>query len=137
MLDCSSGRYTVDRFATDYNTKCSRFNSKYWCRGTEAIDAFTQNWTRECNWVVPPPNLISRAIRKFCDDKAEGTLVVPLWTSAPYWVLLHKTDNNCMYFVKNKQILTHENLIVTGRGNNGAFANTPLKFKMVAFRIRF
>ena len=43
MLDSYWGKHTVDRFATDYNTKCTRFNSKYWCKGTEAIDAFTLN----------------------------------------------------------------------------------------------
>lgn len=36
--------YTVERFATHYNIKCERFNSIYWCPGTEAVDAFTQIW---------------------------------------------------------------------------------------------
>jgi hypothetical protein len=39
ILDQLWGRHTVDRFATDYNTKCKRFNSKYWCQNTEAVDS--------------------------------------------------------------------------------------------------
>ena len=42
-LDALWGTNTVDRFATDYNSKCIRFNSKCWCKCTEAINAFTQN----------------------------------------------------------------------------------------------
>ena len=29
ILDQLWSKHTVDRFATDYNTKCKRFNSKY------------------------------------------------------------------------------------------------------------
>ena len=39
-LDRLWSAHTVDRFATDYNTKCRRFNSKFWCKCTEAVDAF-------------------------------------------------------------------------------------------------
>ncbi|CAG2245831.1 unnamed protein product [Mytilus edulis] len=38
------GICTVDRFDTHYNSQCERFNSKVWCPGTEAVDAFTQFW---------------------------------------------------------------------------------------------
>jgi len=41
------GTFTFDRFAADYNTKCKKFNSKFWCRGTAGIDAFKQDWTHE------------------------------------------------------------------------------------------
>ena len=44
MLDFCWDKHTVDRFATDYGTKCTRFNSKYWYKGTEAVDAVTENF---------------------------------------------------------------------------------------------
>ena len=37
ILDQLWGRHTVDRFATEYNTKCKRFISKYWCQNTETL----------------------------------------------------------------------------------------------------
>ena len=43
------GPYTIDRFADHLNTKLPRFNSRYWCPGTEAVDAFTCNWGRDLN----------------------------------------------------------------------------------------
>ena len=38
------GPFAVDRFATWYNTKCVRFNSRFWNPGSEGVDAFTENW---------------------------------------------------------------------------------------------
>ncbi|VDI69597.1 Hypothetical predicted protein [Mytilus galloprovincialis] len=117
-LDNIWGIHTVDRFATDYNTKCTRFNSKFWCNCTEAVDAFKQNWKGENNWVVPPPNLVCKVIRKFLEDEANGTLVVPFWKSAPYWVLLCESNGNFKRFINNKKFLTEENSVITGRGLN-------------------
>lgn len=57
------GPHTIDRFASFYNCKLNRFNSKYWCPSAEAVDAFTQNWIGENNWLVPPVSLIIRTIK--------------------------------------------------------------------------
>jgi hypothetical protein len=45
---------TIDRFANFNNKKLNRYNSLYWNPGSEAIDAFSQNWQFENNWLVPP-----------------------------------------------------------------------------------
>ena len=61
-LDTIWGPHTVDRFASDYNTKCSRFNSRFWCVGSEAVDAFTVHWNGDINWLCPPVSLVTRVI---------------------------------------------------------------------------
>ena len=58
-LDCLWGPYSVDRFADASNAQLPRFNSRYWNKDTEAVDAFTVNWAGENNWVCPPVYLIS------------------------------------------------------------------------------
>ena len=35
--------FDVDRMTCSYNTRLPRFNSKFWCPGTEAVDCFTQD----------------------------------------------------------------------------------------------
>lgn len=65
------GVHTVDRFATHYNKKCVRFNSKYWCPNTECVDVLNACWNGENNWLVPPPNLVTKAINKLVADKAK------------------------------------------------------------------
>ena len=52
----------MDRFASSYNTKVSRFISRFYKPGTEAVDAFTQNPDGENNWILPPVSQISRVI---------------------------------------------------------------------------
>lgn len=82
------GPFTVDRFATHYNAKCLRFNSRFWVPGTEAVDAFKQCWRGERNWIVPPPNRIMESIKKIKYERCCGTIVVPKWKSAPFWSMI-------------------------------------------------
>lgn len=137
-LNQNWGPHTVDRFATDYNTTCSIFNTKHWCPGTLGIDAFNRQWGKENNWIVPPPSDISRCIHKIIQDKADSTLFVPLWVSAPYWPLLHKVNGNVVEFesfIKDSKILP-STVIKKGRGRNGMFGKST-DFRMLAMKIRF
>ncbi|VDI69108.1 Hypothetical predicted protein [Mytilus galloprovincialis] len=90
FMDNLWGPYTVDRFANFANSKLKRFNSKFWNPGSEAIDAFTQNWKNENNWIVPPIDLVSKSINHLVLCKAEGTLIVPKWPSSSFWTLLFR-----------------------------------------------
>ena len=49
---------TVDRFADNKNAKASRFNSRFWCQGTQGVDAFSRDWSNENNHLAPPIHLI-------------------------------------------------------------------------------
>ena len=64
-LELLWGPHDADRFAYDYNAKCTYFDSKFWCPGTSGIDAFTVNWEGKNNWLVSPPTLIPKVINKF------------------------------------------------------------------------
>lgn len=88
MLDGMFGPHTIDRFADANNTQLIRFNSRYWSPGSEAVDAFTVNWAGENNWLCPPIGLIPRVIRYMQVCRAHGTLIVPMWESAPFWPIL-------------------------------------------------
>ena len=48
------GPFTIDRFANQKNAKTPRYNALFWNPQCEAVDAFTQDWSNETNWVVPP-----------------------------------------------------------------------------------
>lgn len=130
------GVHTVDRFATHYNKKCVRFNSKYWCPNTECVDAFIACWKGENNWLVPPPNLITKAINKLVADKAKATLIVPEWKSAPFWPILYD-GKKFKSFVLSWEYLPEKRLITHGKSKKSVFDKFPLDFKMVAFNIKF
>ena len=46
---------------------------------------FLPDWSGESCWLVPPVSLISRAICRAQLCSAGGTIVIPMWKSAPFW----------------------------------------------------
>ena len=60
FISAKLGITTIDRFADPWNTKCSRFNSRFYWEQAEATDSFTQDWSQTENWLCPPIYLISR-----------------------------------------------------------------------------
>ncbi|MCG7878431.1 MAG: hypothetical protein N0C90_19185 [Candidatus Thiodiazotropha endolucinida] len=103
----------------------------------EAVNGLDQNWSNEINWVVPPPKLILKCIRKIEGEKANGTIIVPLWKSAPYWTELHDSSGSFKKFVVDSFLLPTQNVIQKGYGNNGIFEREYLSFRMLALKIRF
>lgn len=136
-IDNTWGRHTVDRFASNLNNHCVRFNSRFWCPGTEGVDAFDQCWSEDCNWIVPAPRDVLRVLAKLENDKAKGSVVLPLWKSAPFWPVLQPYDNGFAHFVKEYRLLPQYNVIAQGNGNNGIFGKNPLPFQLMAVRIDF
>jgi len=70
FLEEKWGTFSIDRFANFDNTKCDRFNSRYKVPGTEAVDAFTQDWRFEHNLFVPPVGSLIRV-----SDNYKGSIV--------------------------------------------------------------
>jgi hypothetical protein len=63
FIDNLWGKHTIDRFASSMNCKTDRFNSLFWNPGSDAVDAFTENWFGKYNWLVPLIYLVVRAIK--------------------------------------------------------------------------
>ena len=137
-FDLKWGPHDVDRFATHYNTQCLRFNSKIWCPGTEAIDAFGQSWQSDINWLVPPHSQAAKVVNKMVFEKAQGTLILPEWKSAPYWPLICSSKDIFKEFITDIiDYLPCNKAIVKGAGKNGIFSECPLNFRMLALKVRF
>ncbi len=137
ILEQKWGPYSIDRFASYYNKKTVRFNSKYWNPGAEAIDAFTQNWAQENNWLVPPICLLPRVIMHLLQCKAEATLVCPEWRSAPFWTLLFPDGMNTREEVFDVLSFDHRfPLLEKGRGPNGKFVQNITYSRILAIRFK-
>ena len=104
-IDQLWGPHTIDRFANNLNTQLPRFNSRFWCPGTEAVDTFTCDWRHEVNWACPPSHLISRTIRHAAKTCSRGTLIVPAWPSAPFWPVLYPNGCEEASFIKETMLL--------------------------------
>ena len=138
MLQCEWGPRTVDGFACSYNAKVSRYNSRFYQPGTEAVNTFTQNWDGENNWILPPVSQISRVIAHAGACKAVGTLVIPMWKSSYFWLLLCEDGRHWNAFVRDWVTLPKfKNLFIKGKAKNHVFGSKDLSFSVVALRLNF
>jgi len=71
------GTFIIDRFANGNITKLTWFNSKFSDPLTEGVEAFTFDWSRDNNWLVPPVSLIAHTIKHIQLSKTVGTLLLP------------------------------------------------------------
>jgi hypothetical protein len=85
IIDHLWGPHTIDRFATVHNRQLVRFNSERHEPQTESVDAFTQDWSKDVNWLNPPWRLLPRVIDTLIRIPAPATLLVPVWPSQSWW----------------------------------------------------
>ncbi|KXZ75678.1 hypothetical protein TcasGA2_TC034501 [Tribolium castaneum] len=84
------GQPEVDLFASKINAKCRDYISWHRDPDSMAVDAFTVSWSCFFFYAFPPFSLILRTINKIITDEARGILIVPKWTSQPWYPLLSK-----------------------------------------------
>ena len=99
VTDSSWGPHTIDSFVTQHNALLSRFHSRFWVPGYEAIDTFTTNLENELNWWMPPLYLVCQTVSHASQWQAKGTLVVPAWKSAPYWPVICPDGHHLAGFI--------------------------------------
>ena len=137
QLDHRWGPHTIDRFATHYNTQLPRFNSRFWNPGTEGVDAFTCDWSKDMNWLCPPVFLIPRVLRHASKCHARGTLVVPEWPSAPFWPIIFPTAGTPASFITDSVVLDKADLLLhPGRTGANLFHGEP-NTNFIALQISF
>ncbi|CAH3184261.1 unnamed protein product [Porites lobata] len=52
------------------------------------VYAFSQDWSCDNNWIVPPATVVGKVLNHMRESKAVGTLIVPMWKSSYFWPLL-------------------------------------------------
>lgn len=88
IIDSFKVTPTIDLFANRNNCKVNRFIS--WQPDPFALcfDTFLQYVDNEIFWAFPPFNLITKFLRKVQLEELEGVLVVPSWSTQPFFSLL-------------------------------------------------
>ena len=103
------GKPTIDLFASRLNNKCLKYVAFQPDPFAFATDAFTLDWENEdLSYIFPPFCLIGRILQKIDFDKANVIMVVPYWTTQPWWSKLLRLLTTCpLSFYRNKQTLRH------------------------------
>ena len=60
---------------------------RFFQTGCVAVDAFSQDWEHDNDWICPPVCPLIRAVRHVELCKARGTVILPLWRSSCFWTL--------------------------------------------------
>ena len=84
IAEAKWGSHSVDRFVNHANAQLAGFYSRFWCTGTEGVNAFSVPWAGENNWLVLPIFVIARVLNHLASFGGRGTLVVPAWPPAPF-----------------------------------------------------
>jgi hypothetical protein len=95
--------------ATVHNRQLVRLNSERHEPRTGAVDAFSQDWTADVNWLNPPWRLLPHVIDKLIREPARATLLVPLWPSQPWWPRLVSVASSVLLLPSNARVFRHGN----------------------------
>ena len=125
------GPHSVDRFANHENTQLPHFNSRFWCPGTEVVDAFSVSWAGENNWLV----LIPRVLNHMVALGGRATLVVRAWPSAPFWPLIFTDGGLSPIFSDFFEIPMGNDVFVLGNYKNALFGSH--NFRSAVLFLRF
>ena len=137
FMDSIWGPHTIDRFANYRNKKTERFNSRFWNPGSEAVDAFSQDWKLDNNWLVPPINLVAKSILHLKMCKASGTLIVPKWPSSSFWTLIFKMNLEYQpYVIEVLEFSPNQNIFVHGNNKNALLGAPDFSSEILAIRLR-
>ena len=105
---------------------------------TEQVDAFTADWSGEVNWILPPPYLVPKVIQHMRYGGEDGTLIVPLWPSAPWWPLL--TVNGCYpqsWILDWMDLPLKDDMFIPATAESGLFGLGIPSYWVLALRICF
>ena len=91
QLDQMFGPHTVDRFASVSTALLPTYNSRFADPCSAGVDALGQSdWGGENNWVNPPFRLIPRVLDVIEAQRADATVIAPMWPGQP-WMRLRNT----------------------------------------------
>ena len=137
-LHVMCGPHTVDRFADHNNHQLLRFISRCWNPGSEAVDAFTVDWSTENNRWCLPVNLVPRVVAHAQMCTAYGTLIVPEWQSSPFWPVLHPAPEQfAMSVVAIQESPLSESLILPGLSGSSLFHSSLPNTRVLALQCNF
>ena len=130
------GPHEVDRMAAAGNALLPRFNSRWRCRSTEAVDCFTQDWAGVNNWVCPPFSLVEQVLRHIRMCEAEATIIVPCWEHAAWWPLIRQGASWAPCVVGSWYLPSEGDVFVPAHGE-AMMGNQQHNFDVVALRVSF
>lgn len=130
-LEARYGPHDIDLFATNNNAQLSRFFSRFYCPGSEGVDALAHDWRGLNCYGNPPydPDLLLAVVQKLRTEQVAATLVVPYWTAQAWWQQLMEIAVDLVFLPQDTR------LFAPGRGGSAQFLPPP-RWQVVAVRVQ-
>ena len=80
----------IDLFASRLNNQLPAYVSYKPDPNAYAVDAFSLDWSKLQICAFPPFSCISQCVQKIKTDKVEGILVIPHWSTQPFYSKIMK-----------------------------------------------
>ena len=111
---------------------------RFFQTGCVVVDAFSQDWGHDNDWICPPVCLLIRVVKHMELCKARGAVILPLWKSSCLWTLFCRDGVQRNSFVIDWVFLPKfPGLFIRGKARNSLFGSRPLDFDAIALRIDF
>ena len=105
-IERKMGKCTIDLFASSCNHKLERYVSFIPDDKACAVNAFSISWSNEINYLFPPFSVLGRCLQKIVEDRAEGIVVCPIFTTQTFFPqLLHLISGQCYILPKVDKLL--------------------------------
>ena len=82
------GQPDIDLFASRLNVQVETYVSWKPHPKAKSVDAFTVDWSQFFFSAFPPFCFISRCVQEIIQDRATGILIIPKWTTQPYFTVV-------------------------------------------------
>ena len=84
--------------------------------------------------MVPPIGLVAKALYHARICKCEAVLIVPSWSSSPFWPVL---QNNFSGAIKDLMVVKGKNVLVQGLNKNSIFGSNSFQGDILALKLEF
>lgn len=137
-LDAAWGPHTVDRFASHSNNLVPRFYSRFSCPNSLGVDCFAHPWKGENNWCNPPFHLIALVLAVLKEQRAEATVIVPVWPTQSWWPIVAVSKTLFAPFVVGCRIVSRRaDTFLSGHGSGNTVGSGVPSWQPIALRISF
>ncbi|XP_067664177.1 uncharacterized protein [Haliotis asinina] len=100
------GTPDIDLFASKSNHQLQRYVSWYPDPSASAIDAFSLYWGDLYSYIFCPFSIIGVVLKKIQEEQADALMIVPLWTTQPWFTKLLQLLTDCPRLLpKSPQLL--------------------------------
>ncbi|CAG2213825.1 unnamed protein product [Mytilus edulis] len=128
IINSLFGPHDLDLFASKINHQLPRYYSYFPDSYAEAVDAFSVQWNNINCYCFPPFSLIGKILQKVDKDKADMTLVAPLWNTQNWFpLILHRIVADSFMINSQKNLLYQP--------QSPTIEHHIVKLKLAVFRI--